>query len=57
LAEACGELTTVVETSSVSFPYVTARILRDEEGRLVKVDLGTGYGMHFGNDDEAFLQR
>ena len=57
LAEACGELTAVVDTlGSFNLPFVTARILRDEGGRVVKVDVGTGYGMHFGNDDEAFPQ-
>lgn len=55
LAEACGKLTTVVDTmSSLNPPFVAAKILRDDEGRVVKVDVGTGYGMHFGNDNEAF---
>lgn len=54
LAEACGQLTTVVNTTFGFRPYVASRILRDSKGRLVKVDLGTGVGMHFGNDDQAF---
>ncbi|KAJ3509938.1 hypothetical protein NLJ89_g4951 [Agrocybe chaxingu] len=54
LAEAYPSLTTVVDTSSVNLPFVTARIARDGEGKVSKVDLGTGYGVLIGNDDEAF---
>lgn len=55
LSEACGKLMTVVDTlSGHNAPFVTGRILRDGEGSVVRVDIGTGHGMHFGNDDEAF---
>ncbi|CAA7266339.1 unnamed protein product [Cyclocybe aegerita] len=54
LAEACPSLTAVVDTSSVNLPFVTARIVRDGEGKVSKVALGTGYGVLIGNDDEAF---
>lgn len=57
LAEACSELTAVVDTTNSNPPFITARIRRGEAGEIVKVDLGTWYGMHIGNDDEAFPQR
>lgn len=57
LAEACCELTVVIDTSNDNPPFVAARIHRGEGGEIIKVDLGTGYGLHIGHDHEAFPPR
>jgi len=58
LAEACGQLTMVVDIASGGeLPYVVARISRGEHGEVAGVDLGgIYYGMQIGNEDEAFAQ-
>jgi len=54
LGEACNGLTMIVNTNSVNLPYVAARISRTESGEVWSVDVGSGYGMQIGSEDEAF---
>jgi len=44
----------IVNTNSVNLPYVAARISRTESGEVWSVDVGSGYGMQIGSEDEAF---
>jgi hypothetical protein len=54
LAEACSDLTMIVNMDSIYLPYSVARISRTETGEVRSIDLGRGYGMQIGSENEAF---
>jgi hypothetical protein len=58
LAEACGQLTMVVDIASGwELPFVVARISRGEKGEVTSIDFGEiYYGVQIGSEDEAFPQ-
>ena len=54
LAEAVPGLTSITNVSTSYLPYLTAKISRGESGELVGIEVGRGFGMKIGYDDEAF---
>ena len=54
LAEAVPGLTSITNAGTLYLPYLNAKISRGESGELVGVEVGRGYGMKIGYDDEAF---
>jgi hypothetical protein len=44
----------IVNTNSVNLPYLAARISRTESGEVHSVNVGSGFGMQIGSEDEAF---
>jgi hypothetical protein len=54
LAEAVPGLTSITHVNNTYLPYLAAKISRGESGELVGVEVGRGYGMNIGYDDEAF---
>jgi len=54
LAEACSGLSMIVDTGRIDLPYVAVKVLRTENGEISSVDLGSGFGMQIGSEDEAF---
>jgi hypothetical protein len=54
LAEACSDLSMIVDTSGNDLPYTAARISRTAGGKVSSVDVRNGFGMQIGSEDEAF---
>ncbi|KAF9532549.1 hypothetical protein CPB83DRAFT_846963 [Crepidotus variabilis] len=54
LVRAVPSLDSVTHAGISYLPYLTARTKRGEDGEVVGVDVGKGYGMVVGFDEEAF---
>jgi len=54
LAQAVPGLMSITNVDTQNLPYLTARIRRRENGEVADVEVGKGYGMKIGYDDEAF---
>jgi len=52
-AEACTSLKSVNDVG-VDLPNVSTRVRRAESGEIEAVEIGAGFGMKIGYDDEAF---
>ena len=54
LAEVVPGLITITNVTSLYQPYMVARITRGEDEQVASVEVGNGYGMKIGYEDEAF---
>jgi len=54
LAEVVPGLITITNVTSLYQPYMVARITRGENEQVSSVEVGNGYGMKIGYEDEAF---
>jgi hypothetical protein len=54
LARAVPGLMSITNVGTQNLPYLSARISRRENGEFAGAEVGKGYGMKIGYDDEAF---
>ncbi|KAF8877829.1 hypothetical protein CPB84DRAFT_1794599 [Gymnopilus junonius] len=54
LADVVPGLESITNVAKLYPPYLTARITRNTDGKIADVEMGKGYGMKVGYDDEAF---
>ncbi|KAF8966811.1 hypothetical protein BDZ97DRAFT_603489 [Flammula alnicola] len=54
LAQAVPGLVSITNVDTPNLPYLTAKISRKENGEVAGVEVGKGYGMKIGYDDQAF---
>ena len=54
LAEAVPGLVSITNVCPAKRPYTVARIKRGENEREVRVEVGNGWGMKIGCEDQAF---
>ncbi|KAG6913709.1 hypothetical protein DXG01_004755 [Tephrocybe rancida] len=54
LAEAVPGLVSITNMATRGLPYMAARITRGEDGEVIGVQVGNGYGMKIGHEDDAF---